>query len=48
MQTYAEKNSGVRLIGIGEVIRRILGRAVMTSFRKKFLKSAGNLQLCAG
>ena len=40
-----DKNPEVRPIGIGEVIRRILGRAVMTIF---ILESAGDLQLCAG
>ena len=43
-----DKNPGVRPIGIGEVIRRILGRAVMTTFRRNVLESSGDLQLCAG
>ena len=42
------KNPGVRLTGIGEVIRRILCWANMTTFRKNILESAGDLQLCAG
>ena len=42
------KNSGVEPIGIGKVIRRILGRAVKTTFRRNILESAGDLQLCAG
>ena len=43
-----EKNPGVRPKGIGEVIRKILGLAVMTSFRRNILESTGDLQLCAG
>ena len=46
MQTYSlGQESWVRPIGIGEIIRRILGRAVMRTFQKE---SAGDLQLCAG
>ena len=49
MQTFSLKQkSWVRSIGIGEVIRRILGRTVITAFRKKILESAGDFQLCAG
>ena len=43
-----DKNPGVTPTGIGEVIRRILGRAVMTNFRRNIPESAGNLQLRAG
>ena len=43
-----DKNPGVRPTGIGEVIRRILGRAVMTTFRRNILERAGDLQLYAG
>ena len=46
--TPLNKNPGVRPIGIGEVIRRILGRAVVRPFRKNILQSAGDLQLCTG
>ena len=38
-----DKNPGVRPIGIGEVIRRIVGRAVVRTFRKNILESAGDL-----
>ena len=40
--------SGIRPIGIGEVLRRIIGKAVMTELKPDILNSAGNLQLCAG
>ena len=43
------KNPGVRPIGIGEVLRRIIGKAVMSILRKDILLvTSGNLQLCAG
>lgn len=41
-----DKNSGVRPIEVREVI--ILGRAIITTFRRNILESAGDLQLCAG
>ncbi|KAG1654807.1 Down syndrome cell adhesion molecule-like protein Dscam2 [Nymphon striatum] len=43
-----DKNPGLRPIGVGEVLRRIMGRVVMQSFKKEIMLSAGNLQLCAG
>ena len=42
------KNAGVKPIGIGEVIRRILGCAVMKTFRRNIPEKAGDLQLCPG
>lgn len=38
---------GLRPIGIGEVLRRIMGKCVMAVLKKDVLKAAGNLQLCA-
>lgn len=43
-----DKNSGVRLIGIDEVIRRINGSAVKVTFHKNILECAGDLQSCPG
>ena len=40
--------SGIRPIGIGEVLRRIIGKAVMTNIKPDLMESAGCLQLCAG
>ena len=40
--------SGIRPIGIGEVLRRIVGKAIVTEIKPEILESAGNLQLCAG
>jgi hypothetical protein len=43
-----DKNPGVRPIGIGETIRRIIGKAILQVVRKDVVESAGSLQLCAG
>ena len=40
------KNPGLRPIGIGEVVRRIIGKAVTTVTKKEMKKAAGGLQLC--
>ena len=42
------KNPGVRPIGIGEVMRRILGKAILQLIRHEVMDAAGSLQLCAG
>ena len=42
------KNPGVRPIGIGEVLRRIIGKAVTTVLKREMQDSAGGLQLCVG
>ena len=43
-----DKRPGVRPIGICEVVRRIVGKAVMSVVGQDVLKAAGPLQLCAG
>ena len=43
-----DKQPGVRPIGIGEVLRRVIGKIVMKLLRKDILKATGSLQLCAG
>ena len=43
-----DKNPGVRQIGIGEVLRRIIAKAVISTIKPEIMKSAGPLQLCAG
>ena len=40
--------SGIRPIGIGEVLRRIIGKAVLGEIREDIIESAGSLQVCAG
>lgn len=43
-----DKNPGVRPIGVGEVLRRIVGKAILSIIKPEIMSSAGNLQLCAG
>jgi len=43
-----DKAPGVRPIGIGEVIRRIIGKAVIQCVNNDILSAAGNTQLCCG
>ena len=42
-----DKNPGVRPIGVGEVLRRIVGKAILSVIKPEIMSSAGNLQLCA-
>ena len=42
------KCPGVRPIGIGEVVRRIIGKAVMKIVKHDLQDAVGTLQLCAG
>ena len=42
------KNPGLRHIGIGEIIRRIIGKSVMYILKPNIIDSSGYLQLCAG
>ena len=43
-----DKKPGVRPIGVCEVVRRIIGKALMKVIGKEVLQAAGPLQLCAG
>ena len=43
-----DKHPGVRPIGIGEVCRRIISKAILTILYQDIIDSAGPLQLCAG
>ena len=42
------KNPGVRPIGVGEVLRCIIGKDVMKVARNDILHAAGPLQTCSG
>ena len=42
------KNPGVRRIGVGEILRKIVGKAIMTVVHSDVLKATGALQLCSG
>ena len=43
-----DKNPGIRPIGIGEVLRRIMGKAVSSFTKEDTMKSVGPLQLSVG
>ena len=43
-----DKCPGIRPIGIGEVLRRIIGKAVVSILKPDILNSTGYTQLCAG
>ena len=43
-----DKNAGIRRIGVGEVLRRILGKTVTTFLKEEIQEAAGPLQVCAG
>ena len=41
-------NPGVRPIGIGEILRRLVGKVLMGCIRKDIIAAAGPLQTCSG
>ncbi len=41
------KNPGVRPIGVGEVLRRIIGKLIIYTIQPQIMESAGDVQLCA-
>ena len=41
-------NIGIRPIGIGETLRRIIGKSVMSAFKADLQKAGGCLQTCSG
>ena len=43
-----DKCPGVRPIGVGVVVRRIIGKAVMRTVKRDLQKAVGSLQLCTG
>ena len=43
-----DKNPGVRPIGIGEVLRRIIGKSLINLFKRDIMQAAGVSQVCAG
>ena len=42
------KSPGLRRIGVGEVLRRIAGKVVLSIVKDDVTKAVGNLQLCCG
>ena len=43
-----DKSPGLRPIGIGEVLRRIVGKVFMSVVKDDFQEVAGPMQVCAG
>ena len=43
-----DKNLGVRPIGIGKVICRIIGKSIIYTIKLQFVQSTDHVQLCAG
>lgn len=43
-----DKCPGIRPVGIGEVLRRVIGKAIMTVLKGDVINAAGVQQLCAG
>ena len=44
----SQGNVGVRPIGVGEIIRRIVGKVIVENIRDDIIEAAGPLQTCAG
>ena len=45
---YSDKNPGIRPIDVGEALKRIIGKVVMTKLDKEITNLVGALQFCAG
>ena len=43
-----DKNPGLRPISIGEILRRIACKVIVSHIRKDLISSVGSLQVCAG
>ena len=43
-----DKNPGIRPIGVGEVLRRIIGKTISGFLKEEIKQAAGPLQVCAG
>ena len=43
-----DKCPGVRPIGVGETVRRVIGKAIATTISNDIQEAAGPLQVCAG
>ena len=42
-----DKNPGLRPVGVGEVLQRIVGKVIITHERDDIVTSVGSLQICA-
>ena len=43
-----DKSPGLRPIGVGEVLRRIAGKVIVSHLKEDVIQSVGSLQVCAG
>ena len=43
-----DKNPGLRPTGVGEVLRRIAGKVIVSVLKEDVIKCTGTLQVCAG
>ena len=43
-----DKNPRLQPVGVGEVTRRIIRKAVVHTLKEDIIRSVGNMQLCAG
>ena len=43
-----DKNPGIRPIGVGEALRRIIGKTISGFLKEEIKQAAGPLQVCAG
>ena len=43
-----DKNPGLQPIGVGEILRRIIRKVIVSVLKKEAVSSAGSLQVCAG
>ena len=43
-----DKSPGIRPIGVGEVLRRLIGRAIASELKQDFKEAAGPIQVCTG
>ena len=48
LPAYPHKTHGLRPIGVGEVLQRIVGKVFMKVFRPDIQSAAGSLQVCVG
>ena len=46
--TPLDKNPGIRPVGVGEVLRRIVGKTIAGFLKEEIKEAAGSLQVCAG
>ena len=43
-----DKNPGLRPIGVGEVLRRVIGKSIMYVAKKDVINSCSDIQMCSG